>query len=78
METASFARSASGFPRYPLSLADSGQSKCVYKQAPLNCWLLTTLSFKGRIVKTTKMDRILLDQKSVRALKLPSKYMFYL
>lgn len=72
METASFPRSASGFPRYPLFLIDFGQSKSVYKQESLSCWLLCTLSFKGRKVKTSKMGRIPLDQKSVRAVKLPS------
>lgn len=37
METASFPRAASRFPRYPLFLMDSGQSKSLYKQESLSC-----------------------------------------
>lgn len=72
METASFTRSASAFLSYPLFSMDSGQNKCVYKQDSLNCWLPATLSFKGRKIKTIKVDRIFLDQMSVWAIKLPS------
>lgn len=65
--------SFSSFPPFPPGIfLPVGNGQEVYKQESLDCWLLATLSFKGRKVKTNKMDRIPLDQKSVRAIKLPS------